>query len=361
LQLPDWSGWLPRVHPKDAWGSDFSQNEFAALYDGEAPSDSKRKLAARPLRTLLATTQNSNQDLRPIAAAFADWSQARRAFLKRFVKAKMEWSPTLTNKVYSTQLWQLVKTWEMMQEFGLEGRGRDLFGSAADSRVWCNTIPAESAPSAAFIPNGLAGVGGSAVSNEYFNAGWYELQIVLNSGNHQHRERAPVDWVYVIGRFNDLYTQTHQPEPARLLVAVTKALQSTDPHLGPDDYKQGWRPDQNIDPRIMISPVWEPIFKPLPLELRRALTASLLSAWMDKTLQYPLAKYLPMSAPPAHPYALPQVYGDITGGNVWESARQFRDAGVSAELVNRLQRWGIAYTDRAARIQYGGKSSSRKM
>jgi hypothetical protein len=198
------------------------------------------------------------------------------------------------------------------------------------------------------------------LTNEYFMAAWYELQIVLNSGNHQHRDRGPVDWVYVIGRYNDLHAQTHQPEPARLLVAVTKALQSTDPRLGPDDYRQGWRPEQNIDPRIMISPVWEPIFKPLPVEVRRALTASLLAAWMEKNLQYPTEKYLPMGGLPARPYAPPQAYGDISGGNVWEAAQQFRDAGVAADLVGRLQQWGFAYTDRAARIQYSVNSSSRK-
>jgi len=361
LQLPDWSGWLPRVHPKDAWGPDFAQSEFAALYDGETLPESKSKLGAKqPLRTLLAAAQTADHSIRPVPAAFADWSQARRAFLKRFVKARMEWSPALTDKVYSTQLWQLVKTWEMMQEFGLEGRGREVFGSLADSRTWGNTIPAETAPSSALIPDGAAGVGGSALTNEYFMAAWYELQIILNSGNHQHRDRGPVDWVYVIGRFNDLYARTHQPEPARLLVAVTKALQSTDPRLGPDDYRQGWRPEQNIDPRIMISPIWEPIFKPLPVELRRALTNALLAAWMDKNLQYPTAKYLPMGGLPARPYAPPRAYGDISGGDVWEAAQQFRDAGVPGELVGRLQQWGIAYTDRAARIQYSGNSSSRK-
>ena len=361
LQLPDWSQWLPRVHPKDAWGPAFTQSEFATSYGGETTPESKRKIGAKPpLRTLIAEAQTTDYNIRPVAAAFAQWSQARRAFLRHVVKANKVWSPGLTNKVYSTQLWQLVKTWEMMQEFGLEGRGRDLFGQTADSRTWCNSIPAETAPSAAHIPDGPAGVGGSALTNEYLTASWYELQIVLNSGNHRHRDRGPVDWVYLIGRFLDLYAQTHQPEPARLLVAVTKALQSTDPRLGPDDYRQGWRPEQNIDPRIMISPIWEPIFKPLPVELRRALTNALLAAWMDKNLQYPTAKYLPMGGLPARPYAPPRAYGDISGGDVWEATQQFRDAGVPGELVGRLQQWGIAYTDRAARIQYSGNSSSRK-
>jgi hypothetical protein len=352
LQLPDWSQWLPRVHPKDAWGPAFAQTEFAALYDGVMAPENKSKIGTKPpLRTLLAAAQTRDQNIRPVVAAFAQWSQARRAFLGRFAKAKTSWSPALTNKVYSTQLWQLVKTWEMMQEFGLEGRGRDFFGPSADSHTWCNTIPAETAPSAALIPDGAAGVGGSALTNEYFTAAWYELQIVLNSGNHQHRDRAPVDWVYLIGRFHDLYAQTHQPEPARLLVAVTKALQSTGPNSGPDDISRGWRPDQNIDPRIMISPVWAPIFKPLPTEVHRALTASLLSAWMDKNLQYPVAKYLPFGVLP-HSYTAPHAYGHITGGKVWEAAQQFREAGVAPELVGRLQQWGIAFIDRAARLQY---------
>jgi hypothetical protein len=157
------------------------------------------------------------------------------------------------------------------------------------------------------------------------------LQIVLNSGNHQHREREPVDWVYVIAGFLDLQAQTHQPEPARLLVALTKALQSSDPRLGPDNIKQGWRPNDNIDPRIMISPVWAPIFKSLPIEVHQALTASMLAAWMDKNLQYPITKHLPVGVP-RRPYTQPSAYGDISGGKVWESASQFRDAGVAPEL-----------------------------
>jgi hypothetical protein len=350
LQLPDWNQWLPRVHPKDAWGRAFSQSEFAVLYDGETPEGRNKGGKKLPLRALLAASPTTSHDLRPVVAGFTQWSEARRSFLGRYGKAEAA-SPELTNKVYSAQLWQLVKTWEMTQEFGLEGRGRDLFGATADSRTWCNTVPGDAAPAAAHIPNGPAGVGGSALTNEYLTAAWYELQIVLNSGNHQHREREPVDWVYVIAGFLDLQAQTHQPEPARLLVALTKALQSSDPRLGPDNIKQGWRPNDNIDPRIMISPVWAPTFKPLPVEVQQALTTSMLAAWMGKNLEYPITKHLPIGVP-RRPYTQPGYYGDISGGNVWQSAKQFRDAGVPAALVKSLQQWGAAYADRAARIQY---------
>jgi len=353
LQLPDWSEWLPRIHPKDAWGSAFDESEFSALYDGETARGIKSKAAAkRSLRVLLAASRTPDAGVPQVVPAFAEWSQARSTFLRNNVKSKTEWSPELTNKVYSTQLWQLVKTWEMMEEFALEGRGREIFGLTADSRVWCNTTPKETAPVEAHIPGGASGVGGSALSNEYFNASWYELQILLNSGNHRHRDRGPVDWLYVVGRFRNLYDQTHQPEPTRLLVAVTKALQSTDPSLGPEDYSRGWRPEQNIDPRIIVNADWAPIFQPLPAEVRRALTNSLLAAWMDKNLQYPLTKFLPLQGGLQQSYTPSPAYGGITGGKVWEAAQQFREAGVAHDLIERLRLWGIAYTDRAARLQY---------
>jgi len=357
LQLPDWNEWLPRIHPKDAWGANFAQSEFGKLYaDGSYP-EGKREGGKSTLRASLAASQSGDSNLHSVVNAFDRWSRARRAFLKNLVRSGTEWTPSLTDKVYSTELWQLVKTWEMTQEFGLEARGRDLYGPSADSRTWFNSVPSETAPFSAQIPDGPAGVGGSALTNAYFNAAWYELQILLNSGNHQHHDRGPVDWVYMVGWFQGLYAQTHQPEPVRLLVAVIKAQQSTDPRLGPEDSHRGWQPDRNLDPRIMVSPAWAPFFKPLPVEARRALTSAFLSAWMEKTLRYPISGYLPVGIRTEN-YSY-QTYGEITGGEVWNAASQFRGAGVSDDLLDRLLEWGSTYADRAARIQYEGRPHSK--
>ena len=350
IQLPDWNQWLPRIHPKDAWGEDFSRSEFATMYDGGTSSGTSRLQPKTSLRTLLTAAQTSDSDLRSAGPAFARWSRSRRAFLGRLVKKRTVWSSELTNKVYSAQLWQLMKTWEMTQEFGLEAKGSIFFGEAAESRTWCNTVPADTAPAAVHIPDGPAGVGGSSLTNEYLSAAWYELQILVNSGNHQHHNRSPVDWVYVIGQFHDLYVQSHNPEPVRLLVAVTKALQSTGTRLGPDNYSEGWRPEQNVDPRIVVSPYWAPFFSPFPFEMRRAIAESMLAAWLEKTLSYRIVEYLPI--PRVQYHYDPGLYSDISGGQVWEGARQFRLAGVSDDLVERLVNWGIKYSSRAAALQY---------
>jgi hypothetical protein len=77
----------------------------------------------------------------------------------------------------------------------------------------------------------------------------------------------------------------------------------------------------------------------------------LLTAWIDKTQQYPIAQYLPIL--PVRPdYISRYAHSDISGGKVWRAAKQFRALGVSDDLVGRLQNWGSSYTDRAARLQY---------
>jgi hypothetical protein len=355
LQLPDWNHWLPRVHPLDAWGAAFEKSDFSAMYgsfrlsSGQSTKASLRSLLASPDLTELISSGR-------IAANFDKWTDARRSLLKPYVERKPDWSQDLGSKVYSTQLWELVKTWEMTQEFGLEGRGRELFGPSGEPRTWFNAIPAATAPAAAKIPDGPAGMGGSARTNEYFDAAWYEVQILLNSGNHRHRNRLPVDWVYVIGQYLDLYRETQRPEPARLLVAVVKAMQSTDPAIGPENRAQGWRPNLNVDPTIMVREAWAPIFRPLSSDAKRALTEALLAAWLDKNLQYPVTQYFIGGAPER--YAPPAALGSISGGNVWEAAPLFTEAGVNPGIVRQLQQWGTAYTDVAARFRYSGTTGS---
>jgi len=364
LQLPDWNHWLPRIHPLDAWGAAFQNSEFAEIYgsvdipsytgknarSGESKQSLRGRLASQDLSAMISSGR--------VVAAFEKWRNARTSFLKPYVERGVTWTPDLATKAYATQLWQLVKTWEMTQEFGLEGRGRELFGESGEPRTWFNIIPAATAPAAVNIPDGPSGMGGSALTNEYFNASWYELQVLLNSGNHRHRDRSPVDWLYVIGGFQDLYRETRSPEPARLLVTVIKALQSTDPRIGPQDLTQGWRPNQNVDPTITVSEEWAPIFQLLSREAKRAITESMLAAWLDKNLQYPVARYFRVGLS-ENSYAPPASLAGISGGNVWEAAPLFMAAGVSPELIRKLQKWGADYTDVATRFQYSPKSSSR--
>lgn len=315
FQLPDWNHWLPRVHPLDAWGERFASSAFARLY--ESP------------------------DFANVPIFFDKWIKSRSKFLPHLAAESRQWSSELGETLYSAQLWQLVKSWEIVQQLNLEAQGE----------VWPNTIPGATAPAEVNIPDGPAGMGGSGLTNEYFSNAWYELQLLLNDGNHRHHGRAPVDWIYVIGHVLDLQRLGGQPEASRLLIAIIKAMQSTDPQTGPHNFAEGWRPEQNVDPRIMIDGAWAPVFQALPHDMKRTITESLLEAWLDKTTRYPPASYFRLGLP-AGAYRVPTGIRNISGGKVWEAAPQFQAAGVRTELVERLQDWGRAYTSTAELFHY---------
>jgi len=358
LQLPDWNHWLPRVHPLDAWGPEFIRSDLGRLYSdsgtgladagsvaaGSSEGSLRSRLASPQLAKLIASGD--------LVALFDRWTKAQRKFLTRYQgKNADDWSPDLTNKVYSTQLWQLTKAWELAQEFQLEGRGQEFYGATGEPRTWFNTVALATAPAEENIPDGPNGMGGSALTNEYFDNAWYEVQILLNGGNHRHNGRQPVDWVYLIDHIRGMYGESQRPEPVRALVAVIKAMQSTDPKTGPDNQLRGWRPDATVDPRIMIHSDWAPIFRTLQPDVRRAITEDMLTAWLEKNLRYRMARYF-TPGQTGHTYAPAKEVAEITGGSVWVAAPQFQAAGVSPGTIAELLKWGHDYTNMAASLHY---------
>ncbi len=216
MQLPDWNHWLPQVHPLDAFGdgfakSDFSRNYQESSYEGLASAAAFRSF-------------------------FESWLRARKRFLNPPAASSTRWSPGMTQNFYSAMLWQLVKTWEITEELQLEagGPGAQKAPRSNVRESWLNTMPAATAPATVNIPDGANGMNGSALTNEYF-----ELQILLNDGDHRHHARGPVDWVYVAGRVRDVERASGRPEPGRMIVLAIKATQSTDPKLGPGDLAEG--------------------------------------------------------------------------------------------------------------------------
>jgi hypothetical protein len=85
--------------------------------------------------------------------------------------------------------------------------------------------------------------------------------------------------------------------------------------------------------------------------MKQAITESLLTAWLDKNLQYPPASYFRLGLQ-ATSYARPRDLQVISGGKVWEAAAQFQAVGVNAQLIDRLQAWGRQYTSLASLFHY---------
>jgi hypothetical protein len=241
------------------------------------------------------------------------------------------------NRIYAS------RTWETSSEYELEAAGGDV--------VWKHVMAAETAPATVNIPNNANGMAGSGLTNEYYNNAWYELQMLLNAGGHQHYGRDPVDWVYVAGHERELERWSGVPEPGRVLVTAIAAMQSTDSKIGPQDYAKGWRPDRTIDPRMMVTPEWSETFAGLVPAQRRAIAQAWLSAWLEKCTRYPVVTYFHLAQLPDS-YEPPKDLRAISGAKVWESASRFREAGVDAKLIDRLELWGAQYMAMSSLFQY---------
>jgi hypothetical protein len=319
MQLPDWNHWLPHVAPIDAWGNRYDESELARGYD---------------------SLQTASYD----SAVFEKWIHAREKLIPNLAENSRRWTLQLGEQIYSTQLWQMVKAWELVQRLDLED-------VAERPRCWPSNIAALTAPSATHIPDGRSGMNGSGLTNEYFNNAWYELQLLLNSGSHLPRGRRPVDWVYVLDHEHRLETLSGTPEPARVLTTLIKAMQSTDPLATPQNLADGWRPDRNVDPRIMVDASWAATFQPLPPAVHRSITQAVLAAWLHKSGSYPQVSYFSRGQLPGE-YTIPEELRPIYGGRAWEAATQFRAAGVDETLVDALERWGASISNLAGLYQY---------
>jgi len=126
LQLPDWSGWLPRVHPR-MHGTGLCTSEFALLYVASRPRRAKSKVAGSRGCERCWRQPRLRITHSPRRWPFSQWSQARH-LLGRFVKPKTLWSPELTNRFNSASSGSSSRRGNDAGVW-LEARGRDLFGS----------------------------------------------------------------------------------------------------------------------------------------------------------------------------------------------------------------------------------------
>ena len=312
LQLPDWNHWLPRVHPLDAWPSDFMESDFARTYQENGASgiglDARSALASFSSQSSAASLANGE-----ITRFFEKWSLQRAKFLKKALAIQsVQPSRELTEKIYATQLWQLTKTWELSQELQLEGRGAESGGA---DRVWLNTIPAEAAPAAAKILSGPTGMGGSALVNEYFNNCWYELQLLLNDGRHRHRAKEPIDWGISWACFLICRRKAIARNRAELWWRSPEPCSQRTGTLGRKMWNKDGGPTKTLTRLSWSVPHGRLVFEPLPGEIKKAVTEALLEAWLDKNAQYRMAQYFAAKRGQARSKD-PSYFGEMSGGRV---------------------------------------------
>ena len=318
FQLPDWNRWLPTLYPTDAWGSTFDGSSLYTEY----------------LNIRSQLQPNDPTAYANVTPDLMSWMNRDGSFLLPLIQPSNStaWSDlTYVQKIHSVRLWDIVKLWEINQEFGLEGMARVAFGPQAPDRAWYSNMPFFISPFMSAIPRPSVGVGnGKVVTHAYLSFAWYQLQLLLNDGNGTNAGQYPVDFNYAIGYpTNDLSwdsaTSTPRVSTGGLLALwLVKALQNAT--------------DNSTNPALLVGfpaqvSTWSQMSTPQKLQIMNGY----LSAWFAKYGSY-TAQQLFAATVLASPTFDPTQQQSF-GGSMVYALPQLRYQGVDPDLLKQVVAW----------------------
>ncbi|MCY0389009.1 hypothetical protein OVY01_17800 [Robbsia sp. Bb-Pol-6] len=303
LQLPDWNHWLPRIHPKDAWGSYFTNSNLNKTYNGEGGGSATYNLRAN------LTTGGANYAQEKTGDFFNDLYYWGVEYGERFTPPNMGVAGLYTlaqqEKIYGTVQWQLVKSWELAQDFNLETNcpiawtQKGAPASKLEARGWCGTwrFLFNVSPHALDFPP-LNSMFGSPVAHYVKANQWYEMQLLLNPGNGVHDVHLPMDWQYVYGVIDNLSGASGRVEPARNLLFVVKGAQEMDNGVGVADVNKGWT-TRDTSPLDVWKYGQSGIWKGTSSATELAVVNAYLSNWVDVSTSFDLNVWQRLGVNPA--------------------------------------------------------------
>ncbi|CAN0497588.1 unnamed protein product, partial [Laminaria digitata] len=216
IQFPDWNRWLPPVHPVDFWGNAFlSSNAWDSYKNGIPDALSGGVENAILKRSIENAIQGLDSDV-------SDFRENQPLPSGKTVQDQTQGNLGL-------QLWQLVKVWDVMQTYDLEGRAPDLYPDG-ESRSWFSIARNvfNVAPHISSAGGSTVHTHGSWMMDKYFSHAWYMYQLVINAGNRNPQGHRPMDWKYQFGHLGDYSKQTGLPSGARLVASYIKMNQMLD-------------------------------------------------------------------------------------------------------------------------------------
>jgi hypothetical protein len=216
VQLPDWNHWLPIVHPKDHWNTFTSSEAWDQYQNG--------------LDDVLAGGFDNAIEQGKFIGFFDGWDNAVSEF-RRDEPWPVGSTPEVQVRAHlSLHLWQMVKVWEIMQQYGLEDEAPEMY-PAGEKYTWFSR--SRSIFNAAPHISREAGVPdvwtyGSEKLDKIFSHFWYHAQLVINAGNRDPLEHSPMDWKYQFGHIGDFSSHSGVTSGTRLVATYIKLLQMTD-------------------------------------------------------------------------------------------------------------------------------------
>jgi hypothetical protein len=328
LPLPTWSQWLPPVHPQDGWGAAFAEGDLPRAY-GE-------------LRAALLSTRGASTIPAAVERLWNDWGRAWHEAFKTPRAAGVSWTPALRARHRAVGQWHLVKSWELVQEFGLEALAAASFAPTGEPRTWFGTWTAASVDDSVYP---AAALRAGAAERWYWINAWTHLGAVLNPGNRRRVRSGPTVWRYGVLVLKDLLEETRHPEPARLVALVIKAMQESTNGIGPDMPDRGWS-FELADPTWLVYPALDAAWVNVPAARRLQITTAVVRAWLDESRRYPPDRYARHGSDDFAVEGTAHVPRPSFEGRMADRLRaaipRFRALEMEAPLLRELVDWGAA-------------------
>jgi len=324
LQLQDWNHWLPTVHPMDAFGSQFTDNPLSKDYF---------VIRSELKRNDPKTYQKFHKDI------VMKWLTNQNSLFDavRQPQSSRAWeNPVYAREIYSVAQWMMVKSWEINQEYGLEGMSRAIYGPQAADRAWYSNQAFLTSPFMLKIPRPSPGIGnGSLITFVYDSFAWYQTQLILNDGNGTALGTYPIDRGYALAYlYNDLTwdgatSQVRVGTAGLMMEWLTKILQTGNDPGDASPYFMLIYPS--------VAGTWSEVAPSQKLQLMN----TWVSTWA--TFVQTLSAQQLFTAPPGiTPQTTrnfsPAAPGSFTGDLAWALPR-LRDEGVDPRLLNQIVQW----------------------
>lgn len=214
MQFPDWNDWLPEEHPVDIWGSTFTNDQSNQAY-----LNARSSLAGGVNVNTVGDLVNEITD------------QTRRFW--RFRGSQDPYrangdTPEVERRHRSQFHWATVKTWELMQEWELEGLAPQVYPGYGEARSWFGGARNlfELAPHLATNKAEKGFSWQTDLVGKYWSTAWYQVQLVVNAGNTVNATAInPVDWNYHPAHIADLHGAGGPKHPVRQLLSLAKMNQ----------------------------------------------------------------------------------------------------------------------------------------
>jgi hypothetical protein len=321
LQLPDWNHWLPQVHPKDGFPSTFDSSAWNQYYlrlrSGLQPGSVASLLGQRDVLSL--------------------WAARRSEFLVPLRPTTSTWPESTARNHYSGLLWQMVKEWELNQEFQLEGLARSWFGPQADDRAWISGTSFATSPNMVQIPRGNTGLmNNRPTTHTYMAFAWYHLQLVLNNSNKRQDGTTPIDWPYVYGFLMNMGDMS--PQVGVHTIWWTKSMQILENGIGPEVAGRGWSYHIAGIPN-MAHPGLGSSMNSLTASDRNALARIFLQVWIGKARSFTPSQWYALQTKSTESISSVVPFVDNMPSRVYWMLLTFRTWGVDPAVLRDGADW----------------------